>query len=75
MPGNGRFPPQSERCRRTIPRQASLATMKNRLNEEDIPLFTHHRCPIGERQSTPVPVRLAPARLLLAAEIVMIFRN
>jgi hypothetical protein len=24
-------------------------TMKKSLNEEDFPLFTHRRCPIGER--------------------------
>ncbi len=52
MPGDGRIRPQGERCRRTIPRQAWLATKKNSLNEEDIPLFTHRRCLIGERRSS-----------------------
>jgi hypothetical protein len=46
--------------------------MKNSLNEEDFPLFTHRRRPIGERGSS-LALRsgrqgLSP-RLLLAAEM------
>jgi hypothetical protein len=45
--------------------------MKDSLNEEDFPLFTHRRRPIGERRSSLAPVRLAGSvtRLLLSVEM------
>ncbi len=45
MPRDGRAQARRERRRHTIPSQAGLASsIKNSLNEEDIPLFTS---PIG----------------------------
>jgi hypothetical protein len=44
MRGDGWFRPQSERQPWLAPDDE-----KKSLNEEDFPLFTHRRCPIGER--------------------------
>jgi hypothetical protein len=53
MPGDGRFRLQSEpSAPNPQPGLVGRPTMKVSLNEEDFPLFTHRRRPIGERQSS-----------------------
>lgn len=54
MPRDKRYPHQREPLRKKIPGRlrGAFLSPKASLNEEDFPLFTHRRGPIGERRSS-----------------------